>query len=896
MRTLPWVVVGAILVPGIPLAGPTDPLERTVSVRADFRRLDERTFPVDVELGIRNGSRDPIDRIDLVLFSERYRGKLPHLNDLNTRRIYPFGYSYGGFSVQDLTDGSGRPLASEREGTLLRVKLAEPLAAGAGTRLRLSGKLTVPEKTGPFGYDRGTLTLAGGWFPYVASYREGRFRPEDLPPRADLTVDLVADGDLLLGGTLHRRAGAELRVRAVLRGVREASLEIAARMAESTIHGQRHRVRLVWPRPYESRVRTLRELAVQWLDFVRRTTELDAGSEEVTLAVAPLRESIAIRGEGVTYLSDRIFALWSGLRQYHSGPVVHGLFYQLVLPAASARESSREYHQAAEAVAWYWTERFMEDRAYVSVDARTLAPVRFFKFLYAIDRLVYAPQFAFYDVFYNMVYPDDPLRDDPLTFNHERPFGRTVFAHAQDGLSAERAARAASRYLLPGAGTLVAEFEREGGEAVRGEYLRWTEPRPPVNYRIEKPEAADPTDPLRYRIRLIRQAPEGFVEPVELRVEPGRGEPLWLRWDGKGGNEKTFEFRAEEGVETIQLDPRGRLDETRLSDNRIPPRMKAVLTQLILNFDFNELQPIGFIATEIRREYGARNLYDVSASYNVDSFGVGVGYTRLFGRIIDRLRLSHGLSVGYGFSRLAELDTGVTDPATGERVGVVSAPEAYDGSLAVSYFFGNRLSLTNPLSGGGAAASVGGGSEALGGDANYLTAAVGGSWICPFAPNSLLALRGSLATSGPSDIPGQAMYALGGLGGMRGLSVSDDRFRGRHRILAGAEFRQILLSDIDWNFWLFRLRDVQAVVFGDGGRTTDTLQERAEQLYLAATAGTGFGDLFRIGGWEADAGAGVRFLIDWLGVNPGLVGFDAAKGLTDSESGWLFYFTVSQSF
>ena len=45
-----------------------------------------------------------------------------------------------------------------------------------------------------------------------------------------------------------------------------------------------------------------------------------------------------------------------------------------------------------------------------------------------------------------------------------------------------------------------------------------------------------------------------------------------------------------------------------------------------------------------------------------------------------------------------------------------------------------------------------------------------------------------------------------------------------------------------------------------------------------------------------DAGYGVRLLVDYLGVNPGILRLDAAKSLSEWKESWRFYFGVTQSF
>src|SRR5439155_21371216 len=135
-----------------------------------------------------------------------------------------------------------------------------------------------------------------------------------------------------------------------------------------------------------------------------------------------------------------------------------------------------------------------------------------------------------------------------------------------------------------------------------------------------------------------------------------------------------------------------RLMETKLADNRDPPRYKISLTDVLISFDLNSHQPIGFVSATLRKEYGGYDLYNMSASYDVDQYGFGTSYTRLFGRIVDRLRLTHGVNIGYNFSRLADEFHLVTDPSTGSQQVVKVGNAEFVSTLSATYFFGDHLS------------------------------------------------------------------------------------------------------------------------------------------------------------------------------------------------------------
>ena len=208
-----------------------DPLSRKYEVEADFRAFETGTVSVRVEAEIRNESDRPIDELLWVLFPNRFRTELPNLNDLNYRRIYADGFSPGGIEIEDLRVGS-RPAKMEPasadgvpSGTLERLRLPESLAPKAIVTISIRYRLQIPKKYGSFGRYRGRLTMSGGWVPYVASFRDGRFHPEDLPPRADWNFSIQKKGDLIVNGRVF--PASEDQARGELPGARETSIFLA---------------------------------------------------------------------------------------------------------------------------------------------------------------------------------------------------------------------------------------------------------------------------------------------------------------------------------------------------------------------------------------------------------------------------------------------------------------------------------------------------------------------------------------------------------------------------------------------------------------------------------------------------------------------------------------------
>ncbi len=893
-----WFIALALwFLTGAALAGSADPLVRNYRVQADFSKISQGSYETTLEVELENGSAHTLQELLFVLYPGRFRDELPGLNDLNFHRVYPHGVSRGDLVVLDVRNAKGEKLAFERTGdTELQVSFSKPLEPKQNARLILRSRVKVPEKYGSFGRYRGKTTLAGAWTPYLAALdEEGVFHPEYGPPQANWDIRGKTEQNLLIGTHLVRVQGKPKEFTQKFQGARQVSLWFSPEVFVEEHVGRFLKIETIMFEQYNPTSTRFRELIQKWLEFVERQTDLPKPVQKLVMVESPLRRKLAVRGEPYGFFSDRTFKLVRPLQKYHAIPLVHALFYQWFFPHVSRREDSQDFFWVTDALAWRWTEKFIQDRRYEHVDARNIPAVRALSFLFTIDRVIYTPQFAFYDVFYDYVYPVDLVRDDPLLFNHHRPFGRTIYAHVEDELGPSVANDVVTSYFRNDSKAFRIVAQDQGKHSLEKTFSRWMKPRPKVNYVLGEHRKKKTDEKIFHEVDVERISKKSFSEPVELLAKTDGGKTKLLRWKGEGGKH-TYRFDTEESIDVLEIDPRHRLWETTLADNRDPPKYKFVVTQYVWTYDFNENEPTISLSGTFRRSYGGANRYNISGGYFGDAYGGSVGYSRLFGRIVDSLRLSHGVGFGFSVNRLDNELVLATDASTGNQAVVETGSKSFVTALSGSYFFGDQLSLTNPLRGGGASFSVTWGSKYFGGDANYFRVGTAGSWVFPLHPNHLLALRGVLRHSGGSEIPSQLQYALGGVTRMKGLSIDDDRFKGKNLLLLSAEYRHFLMIDLDVDLWLFQIRDIQGALFSNWGRVTDTIQETANQVAFGATQRTKFWDLFDPRDFQSDVGYGFRFFIDYLGVSPSLLTFDIAKSLTEWDNGLRFYFGVTQSF
>lgn len=167
------------------------------SIRA---RLDEPTRSItgSATIRYRNNSPDRLDYLWLLLDQNIYRnaslGERSRTTRTDTvtgrpetepsRRLAYLKSWQGGFTITKVTDGAGRPLTHRVVDTLMRVDLAQAVAAGGGeTVLVVEWRLPLMDRTilaGPTGQecftgpggDGNCIFQAGQWFPRLAAYSD----------------------------------------------------------------------------------------------------------------------------------------------------------------------------------------------------------------------------------------------------------------------------------------------------------------------------------------------------------------------------------------------------------------------------------------------------------------------------------------------------------------------------------------------------------------------------------------------------------------------------------------------------------------------------------------------------------------------------------------------------
>ncbi len=867
---------------------------------------------LDVESGVGKGSSlifEPADKKGfLCVFSypNVYGRSTKNIDEVTLQFLYPKGIDKGWMKIGEIHDALGRigkRVLSEQAGVPFRLKdvtdcfgfdVKDPVPP-----FKINYSFYVPRMTGPYGRYGRVVTALGGLSPMPVRKKGGVYDFFAPAVKRDLSGSVIScEGNYIVAGK-YKKCPDFI-----------SSLE--APYIGAVFYGRNYPIKLhikssflsadVFLFNVESKgyIADFRDSLTKLLKRLERGVSSgmlpEGGRRKFVLVEAPLRRRLVLRTTGMLVFSDRMFKVFPALVKYHEKELFRGLVEEYVEPLVYSRESAPSAQWVIEFVSAMAMDEAAAELMGKGRDARRLGPVRVFSFHPAVDQVVYTPQFPFVYAYYDIIYARDPLGHGPLSFNRRIPNGRVLYEKFLD-MQGREGVLVLLRDYWGGSSSLIDTAVSRFGDGIGGFFSQWLGPFPRMDYSLESVVKRKVEGGYRTDFTVRRKSDRPIEEPVEVLVkERGNGSRL-LRWDG-AGNEKKFSLLTRRPVSVIEIDPRHRLSDYNMLNNRVPPEYKWILTAFSFGADLNDMEPYVYAAVQFRKKYGGRHRYNVSAFYSDDAYGVSIGYSLLFGRVIDSLRMTHGAGISYNFSRLNE-DTVVyrdfSDPSIWKVMEL--GESGYATSVTLSYFFGNFVSYMNPIKGwsGGVAATLG--NSIFGGDFDYYSLSFGLRTVQPITLNNLLAGRFLISKSGDSGLPMQLYTSLGGINSARGFDSDDVRFDGRNRILLSGEYRGMVIPDTDIDLHLFRLRRVQVVAFADTGRVTGTKEDIIRESVEGVSFRSDFKGLFDISEWDSDIGVGVRFFFDALGVRETLLRFDAARRLQNFGFDDIrYYISFEQSF
>ncbi len=330
-------------------------------------------------------------------------------------------------------------------------------------------------------------------------------------------------------------------------------------------------------------------------------------------------------------------------------------------------------------------------------------------------------------------------------------------------------------------------------------------------------------------------------------------------WDGQRSR-GVVEVETEGELDDVLIDPRGRLPQSpevadghpRGDDATSHPFRPPILRGFGLNVLVAEEQVTGFVDFALRRRFNIDDTITTRLGVSTASVSGSLRYVHGFGP--KRTTNSRIGSVGGGLA-VSYLRSDFTDNSQG----------GWRVSAVASAGFDTRFYAQDPRS--GQALSIGGrvgpvfrddGTVALSGSVGLR-----GNLTFGLGLRSVLVLVGDAGYTFGQALPGENQ-SLGGRFALRAFETTE--LVGRFGAFGVAEYRWTAFADLEWNILhLAWLREIQLALFGGGGLIVDSILD----------GGTAAG---------AEVGAGVRFLFEYGGIQPGVLAVDFALPLTRSAN------------
>jgi len=819
-----------------------------------------------------NAGPTPLSEVHLLLYPNIYLEEDPAIDRAEYRKVYPVRFNPGHLQVASMTGPDGAPLSSvltalNHKKTLLKVALPTPLPPGAPFSFQVHFVTHIPEKWGVFGHDRHLTTLQGGWHPYLAAQGEdGAWNAALTPPKSRFRVALTLRNGLrwmAAAPATHMEPGEFYSTHLI-------EADLTPFFPLSIGEGLAHRGEVIGPvqiayqfrekdRPYADRVLQIARDAVKF--FQLEVGPL--GPVSLQMAAAPLYQDLTANGAKVLYINTRIFKVAPFLRHYHEASLSRALFlllYRAYLPNEEA--------WVLEGLAPKLAEQFMRARHPRRTDLeRWLTPIAFIPLA---DEILYSRSLPFRQIYFNET-AIPVLNEDVQTFNHARPGGTLIFSKLGNLLGEKTVNNAVATYRKHlGSAHFREVLYETAGRRLDWFFDQWLLGNPVFDFRIaqitrRKVGAKHDT--------VITLAKDGAgIEPVEILVKEKSGAKHMLLWKGNGVMHAQA-LRTNSPVKSVELDPKRRASDLDRSNNRSPAKWKVLLNRFGLSGYNLNTGVVGYKAGLLFRPvYGERGRISLGLSHDETGNTGKIEYAHTF-------LGHHTVSTGLLYER----------PETQEGM----PPEDTAGIVRLNYAFGypvpfsrspTLVKILQRLAGRPSkiGLSLGYGrqiTQGAGRGDSVFTAQIDLRKIVAFSNDHEIAFRWRLGASS-GRLFENSRFFLGGDDAMRGYRPLV--FEGDNLSLVSTEYRFPLRRETGWDLSGAALtHTLQGALFADLGHTARMR------------------DLFDLGDYKMDAGVGIRWWLDFLGLYPTLIRFDVALPIASpiqEEREPHYYLTAGQAF
>lgn len=808
-----------------------------------------------VAIDLTNTTPDPLDRIVLVLFPNRFSQPDTTVNDVNRPYVwYREEFSPGAMHLDAVrVDGRSvetRPIAGADlpPGCFVAVHPARPIPPGARVEVSAEFVTTVPFRFGTFGFAGDMLTALGGWYPALAWLRpDGTWATDTLPASADYALELQvpSDLDVLVNGQYF--AAPAPAVHAQVAGVQALALVAAPGLLRDEVVVGETRV------TFFSRPSRLATRLAPGVGPDARTVTLDAlrtivahpppgappWPASMVIVAAPLRWQLTAPGDGMVVISDRTLHVFPLLQPFHERELAEAIYAEALRPTLAQRESPRDSVWVREGEAHVLAGRY---RKQIYPTARTTREwIELFNIFAIVDRFETAPKMPFAETLFDAVPVADEIHDQFATFSNALPPGHVIFGKLRLRLGDDAFEESVDRCLTSDRPFRTCS-DTVSATDLQDFYEQWVQPYPTLNYSVadfrseRRPAGGTITD-----LTIRRQSSRPIREPVPVTVRTLGGDIVHLTWDGDGDIGHLHVESAGRPWQAL-IDPDRRLLETSRADNARPPIAQIVLDSAAVEVSSTDFAFAGLVVARGRYDY--RKDLALAGFYTNRGIGGAFGPRLHWGAQNDPNTYRHNFFAFYG---IEALDPGFRDQ---QRPSFRTA--GHVNTLGARYGYTTVLAHNNPTQSVDGRLFVDWFDTALGSNFDYVRFGAAAGFAYPVLTHrTVLAaevLNGFIEPTGSTSVPVQGLFSLGGSLSIRGIGAEEEL--ARNIFLLRAELRQMIYPEVDLSlFDLVVLRRSQVRLFVDTGQVSNSAGQIYDPTGYAVGVGIGVAAMYEFMGF-----------------------------------------------
>ncbi|MBI3594353.1 MAG: hypothetical protein HY200_05285 [Nitrospirae bacterium] len=582
-----------------------------------------------------NSSTVPLKSITMMLYPNRYLTPPSALPQEIYNRSFPKRFSRGKMDLFDARDSSGRLLTIQCPGTTLgqnvvcEIQLVKPIIPGKFTTLSLSFTTLIPERLGEFGFFKSTVSLAGGWHPYLPNLVGNSWQINKPPPLSHflLHLEYPIKYELNHTGVLIEKTLADNSKTLSLRSGNSGflSLIFSNQYRDMILEKPNHIIYYSYfakDMKYASKVLKTADGALQFFEEEHGVSNAII----LRLAEAYLYEDLFEEGEGIVLVSHVLYKLLPPLKTYHEARLIHGIYtylWRAQIPWAD--------DWIIQMLADHTSQAYLFKKLNHPLEGieKFLKP---FAFLPIVDEILYTPNPAFREIFLKEGKPL-PFRENIRLYNTPRAEGTGILFKLQNLLGREKTVEIVNAYLdLIRKGeqpSFIELSEYLSRRDLEWFYQQWLISYPQPDFSLQK-VTEERSDHLLTTTIQVKKEGEG-IEPLTVRATLSDRSKLEITKLIEQPN-VTYTFQSSSPVKIVELDPEHLTNDPELFNNRNPHQWKFLLDKFNGAMDFQTHSPQIEFGGSFRRLYDNNNIFGFYYYKLEGARGVRADYTHTFSK------------------------------------------------------------------------------------------------------------------------------------------------------------------------------------------------------------------------------------------------------------------------